>query len=167
MVRLGESIINLKKENQFDDAVFSRNLSDRGISGLQYFWDYAIHNLYKKLGNWNKYKRDGFQQSTTLLSAWRLTITEMLQNQKLFSALNRGGLWIISEDMQKIFSCCKEVFYKYFSKNFFNHVIRHSLLTFFGVRLKIPMPFVLLLLPQFMIQQLSPGIVYFVVARFS
>ena len=99
MVRLGESVINLKKENQFDDAVFSRNLSDRGVLGLQYFWDYAIHKLYKKLGNWKKYKRDRFQESTTLLSAWRLTITEMLQNQNLFSTLNRGGLWIISEDM--------------------------------------------------------------------
>ena len=49
LVKLGEFIINAKKENQFEDAVFDRNLSDREISVLQYLGDYVIHNLYKNL----------------------------------------------------------------------------------------------------------------------
>ena len=49
LVRLGEFIINAKKENQFEDAAFDRNLSDREISVLQYLGDYVIHNLYKNL----------------------------------------------------------------------------------------------------------------------
>ena len=62
MVRLGESVINLKKENQFDDAVFSRNLSERGVLGLQYFWDYAIHKLYKNLEIEKNTKEIGFNK---------------------------------------------------------------------------------------------------------
>ena len=51
LVRLSEFIINAKSENQFEDAVFNRNLSDREISVLQYLGGYVIHNLYKKLRN--------------------------------------------------------------------------------------------------------------------
>ena len=46
-----------------------------------------------------------------LLFACRRTNTEMLQNQKLLSSLNRGGLWTIIEDMQNYFYFCREVFY--------------------------------------------------------
>ena len=46
-----------------------------------------------------------------LLFACRRTNTEMLQNQKLLSALNRGGLWTIIQDMQNYFHFCREVFY--------------------------------------------------------
>ena len=42
MMRFGEFIISAKKENQFEDAVFTWNLSDRGISGLHYFGDYEV-----------------------------------------------------------------------------------------------------------------------------
>ena len=45
-----------------------------------------------------------------LLFACRRTNTEMLQNQKLLSSLNRGGLWTIIEDMQNYFYFCGEVF---------------------------------------------------------
>ena len=48
MMRLGEFIIDVKKENQFEDAVFTRNLSNREVPGLQYLGGYVIHNLYKK-----------------------------------------------------------------------------------------------------------------------
>ena len=34
----------------------------------------------------------------------------MLQNQKLVSTLNRGGLWVIIEDMQKIFLVIEKCF---------------------------------------------------------
>ena len=79
MMRVGEFIINAKKQNQFEDTVFNRNLSNREISGWQYLGGYVIHTLYKKLKNSKKiYKSDEFQQRMTLLSACRLTNTEML-----------------------------------------------------------------------------------------
>ena len=46
-----------------------------------------------------------------LLFTCRRTNTEMLQNQKLLSALNRGGLWTIIQDMQNYFYFFREVFY--------------------------------------------------------
>ena len=49
MVRLGEFIINAKKENRFQDAVFTWNLSDKEIAELKYLGGYVIHNLYKNL----------------------------------------------------------------------------------------------------------------------
>ena len=88
-MRLGEFIINVKKENQLADAVFTWNLSDREISGLQYLGGYVTHILYKKLRNSKNYKSDEFQQIMALPLACRPTNTEMLQNQKLVSALNR------------------------------------------------------------------------------
>ena len=60
MMRLGEFIINAKKENQFEVPVFTRNLSHREISWLQYLVSFAIHNLYKKLRNSKKYKNSCF-----------------------------------------------------------------------------------------------------------
>ena len=90
VTKLGEFIINPKRENQFEDPIFTWNISDREILGLQYLGGYVILNFYKKLRNSTKSLE--FQQSMALLSACRLTNTEMLQNQKLVSAVNRGGL---------------------------------------------------------------------------
>ena len=45
LVRLGEFIINAKKDNQFEDAIFNRNLSDRETSVLQYLGGFVIDNL--------------------------------------------------------------------------------------------------------------------------
>ena len=70
---------------------FDRNLSDREISVLQYLGDYVIHNLYKNL------------EIKKVWLYFRLTNTGTLQNQKLVSAMNRGGLWATTENMQKIF----------------------------------------------------------------
>ena len=53
-------------------------------------------------------------------SACRPTNTERLQNQKLVSALNRGGLWVITEDMQKIFLVVE----KYFTFRVEKNIIR-------------------------------------------
>ena len=112
----------MKKENQFEDAVLIRNLSDREISGLQDLRGYVIHNLYKKLRNSKNYKSDGFQQSMALRSACRVTNTEMLQNQKLVSVLNRGGLWVITEDMQKFFLVVAKYFTNLVEKKFIRKI---------------------------------------------
>ena len=117
-MRLGEFIITAKTENQFEDAVFNRNLSDKEISRLQYLGGYVIRNLYKKLRNSKIYKSDEFQQSMAVISACRLTNTEIRQNQKLVPDLNRRGLWAITEDMPKIFLLVEEHFTIRVEKNF-------------------------------------------------
>ena len=47
LVRLGEVIINAKNQNQFENAVFNRNLSDREIPVLQYLRGCVIHKSQK------------------------------------------------------------------------------------------------------------------------
>ena len=117
-MRLGEFIITAKTENQFEDAVFNRNLSDKEISRLQYLGGYVIRNLYKKLRNSKIYKSDEFQQSMAVISACRLTNTEIRQNQKLVFDLNRRGLWAITENMPKIFLLVEKYFTIRVEKNF-------------------------------------------------
>ena len=117
-MRLGEFIITAKTEDQFEDAAFNRNLSDKEISRLQYLGGYVIRNLYKKLRNSKIYKSDEFQQSMAVISACRLTNTEIRQNQKLVSDLNRRGLWAITEDMPNIFLLVEEHFTIRVEKNF-------------------------------------------------
>ena len=107
-----------KTENQFEDTVFNRNLSDKEISRLQYLGGYVIRNLYKKLRNSKIYKSDEFQQSMALISACRLTNTEIRQNQKLVFDLNRRGLWAITENMPKIFLLVEKYFTIRVEKNF-------------------------------------------------
>ena len=47
LVRIGDFIVNAKNENQFEDALFNRNLSDREISVLQYLRGCVIHKSQK------------------------------------------------------------------------------------------------------------------------
>ena len=76
----------------------------------------------KNLEIQKKYNSDEFQQCMALLSACRLTNTEMLQNQKLVSALNRGALWAITQDMQKTFLVVEKYFAIRVEKNFIRKI---------------------------------------------
>ena len=61
-----------------------------------------MQNLYKKLKFSKKVLDDQHQQSISILLAGKGEEMET-KNMKLVSALNRGGLWFISDNMQKIF----------------------------------------------------------------
>ena len=98
MMRRGEFIINTKMENQFKNAVFTRNLNDGEISGWQWIGGYVILNLYKKLKNAKNVK---VSVSFNKVSAW-----------------NRGGLLAIKEDMQKIFLVVEKYSKTWVEKNF-------------------------------------------------
>ena len=98
MMRRGEFIINTKMENQFKNAVFTRNLNDGEISGWQWTGGYVILNLYKKLKNAKNIK---VSVSFNKVSAW-----------------NRGGLLAIKEDMQKIFLVVEKYSKTWVEKNF-------------------------------------------------
>ena len=87
----------MKNLDDFYATYYSIIVQDCNILGIK-----SSITFTKKLKNSKKYKSDEFQQSIALLSACRLTNTEMLKNQKLVSAVNRGGLWAITENMQKI-----------------------------------------------------------------
>ena len=74
-------------------------LSEREYSGGQYLGGYVFHNLNKKLKNSPKWKSPEYQQAISVLEAARTTD---IDDQKLVSCLNRGGLWAINANAQVI-----------------------------------------------------------------
>ena len=74
-------------------------LSEREHSGGQYLGGYVFHNLHKKLKNSPKWKSPEYQQAISVLEAARTTD---IDDQKLVSCLNRGGLWAINANAQVI-----------------------------------------------------------------
>ena len=89
--------IKVKNLDGFYATYYSIIVQDCNILGVK-----SSITFTEKLKNSKKYKSDEFQQSIALLSACRLTNTEMLKNQKLVSTVNRGWIWAITENMQKI-----------------------------------------------------------------
>jgi len=74
-------------------------LSEKEKAGMQYLGGYVLHNLHQKYVRTNSLESE---QAMALLKAGKLqNITD--SSQKLVSALNRGGLWIITQPTQQIF----------------------------------------------------------------
>ena len=74
-------------------------LSEKEKAGLQNLGGYVLHNLHKKHARSNSVES---QQAMAILKAGKLeTMTD--SEQKLVSALTRGGLWSITEPVQQIF----------------------------------------------------------------
>jgi len=75
-------------------------LSDEEIAGLQYIGGYVLHKLYNRQ---IKIGKPESEQSTSVLKAGKVEDHNAIENQKLTSSLNRGGLWAISKNAQLIF----------------------------------------------------------------
>lgn len=74
-------------------------LSEKEKAGMQYLGGYVLHNLHKKHARTNSLESE---QAMAILKAGQLqNITD--SSQKLVSALNRGGLWTITQPAQQIF----------------------------------------------------------------
>ena len=109
--KLADILLCFKKEKEVDVTTTStRNISERELSGLQYLGGYVMQNLYKKIKNSKKYNCEEYQQSMSILLAGKTSNYDSLKNLKLVSALNRGGLWAITEDIQKIFIVAEKYF---------------------------------------------------------
>ena len=75
-------------------------LSERETAGLQYVGGYVPHKLYNM--HKNKKSRES-EQTASILKAGKVENHNDMENQKLTSSLNRGGLWSISKYSQLIF----------------------------------------------------------------
>lgn len=73
-------------------------LSEKEKAGMQYLGGYVLHNLHRKHARTNSVES---QQAMTILKAGKLK--SMTDSHKLVTALNRGGLWSITESAQQIF----------------------------------------------------------------
>ena len=98
------------KEQEHVEEIHTKNLSEREIAALQYLGGYVISNLSKKIKNCKNYKSDECQQALSLLSACK-SDNDGDRSLKLVSALNRGGLCIINETVEKIFIIAEKYFH--------------------------------------------------------
>ena len=87
-----------------------QNLNEKKVAVLQYLRWYVISNLYRKLKNSKNYQSEECQQALSLLSVCKCDV-ELNWNTKLVSALNRGGLCIINETVEKIFVVVEKNFH--------------------------------------------------------
>ena len=74
-----------------------RTLSDKEVAGLQYLGGYVLQNLYMKHARFDSTES---QQAMLFIKAGK---KESDDKQKLISYLNRGGLWLITEQAGNIF----------------------------------------------------------------
>lgn len=93
-------------------------MSDREKAALQYLGGYVLHNLHKKYARSNSVES---QQAMAILKAGKL---ESMTNseQKLVSALTRGGLWSITQPVQQIFFKAECYFRDFASKSDFQRL---------------------------------------------
>ena len=95
-------------KSDIDEEIHIKNLTDREIAGLQYLGGYVLFNLSKKYRNSKKFKSEFIQQTLAIIHACREEHEN--KNYRLVAAVNRGGLWFITEDIQKIFMITERYF---------------------------------------------------------
>ena len=95
---------NKKKEVH---SIYTKNLDDRELSALQYIAGYVLQIINQKIRNLQKNDLFESQQFLSILQARKSSNNP---NTKLVNALNRGGLWVISNDAEKLFNLFEQYF---------------------------------------------------------
>ena len=84
-------------------------LSSMEIAGLQYLGGYVLHNLHRKLKNSNLLDTQANSQSVAILQAAKLD-NVTAETHELVGCLNRGSLWAITSQAQRIFEVVENHF---------------------------------------------------------
>ena len=93
-----------KDENSSPPISTSRNISERETNGLQYLGGYVLRNVHFEM----KKSKEGFKSSLAALSVFKNE--NKPTDHKLVSALDRNGLWYISEEFQNILLLAEKTF---------------------------------------------------------
>ena len=86
-------------------SIYTKNLNE--LSGLQYIAGYVLKIINQKTRNLQK--NDLFE-SQQFLSILQATKSSNNPNTKLVNALNRSGLWVTSNDAEKLFNLFEQYF---------------------------------------------------------
>ena len=111
LIKLGDTLYSAhqKQERQLvEDSAYV--VSERQLAGLQYLSGYVIHKLHRKLKNNKRWNTPESQIGIMILEACRECDHSKQSNQKLVSALSRGGLWYVCMEAQKIFIIAEKYF---------------------------------------------------------
>eukprot|EP00112_Aurelia_sp_Birch-Aquarium-sp1_P005457 Seg1619.12 transcript_id=Seg1619.12/GoldUCD/mRNA.D3Y31 product="hypothetical protein" protein_id=Seg1619.12/GoldUCD/D3Y31 len=110
--KVAEKMIVLSKQSSCA-VVLSRkeSLSENEKAALQYLGGYVLSNLSKKIFKSKHHKSVVGQQHLSVLQAGRAS--ELESQQRLVDNVNRGGLWKITETVQKIFTLAELEFHSH------------------------------------------------------
>ena len=107
-MKLLDLIIKEHADGSNFEEVVGRNISERELAGLQYLGGYVFQRLYKRVRQLPNYRSELSQKIMSLLLAGKSEGQNL--NLKLVNALDRGGLWHINDDVQKLFVVCEKYF---------------------------------------------------------
>lgn len=93
-----EKLLSTVKGNQV-----KLSLPEKELAGLQYLEGYVLHNLHNKIAKSKKSELSESQQAMSFLKAGKAVNQTEKISLTLTASLDRGGLWTISGDAQKIF----------------------------------------------------------------
>ena len=97
-----------KSKTKGNDNSEARIINDREIAGLQYLGGGIIRNLYSALRKSKKWKSEEFQNMMAVVKLFQNE--EKPTSQKLISALDRNGLWYITDNLQGILVHAEKLF---------------------------------------------------------
>ena len=100
LTKLCTLLIGCKKQKVLVLNSELRSISSRELAGLHFLGGFILHNLYSGLRKSSHWKSDESQNIMAILKS--LQDTKKPNNQKLVSALDRNGLWYITESFQEI-----------------------------------------------------------------
>ena len=107
-MKLADILLIKNKKGSLPLELTTKNLNEKELAGLQCLGGYVLQKIFLKLKRSKNYKSDEYQQAMSILSAGRSNIPN--PNVKLVNALNRGGLWVIDDKVQKIFVIAEKYF---------------------------------------------------------
>ena len=106
-IKFVEVVVSSHNTNEISEDITVKNLNEREMAGMQYLAGYVLRTVYSRLHQ----EKDSLQreQVLALLLACK---TSYIPGDKLcfIDELSRGGLWKVSEDVERIFHITEKYF---------------------------------------------------------
>ena len=106
-MKFSELVITLLNRKETVDQITTKNLTEKEVEGLEYLGGYVIRKLFMKLKTVQN-KQESDEQAMQILLAGKAE--ENLMSSSFVENMSGGGLWIITEDIQKIFIITEKYF---------------------------------------------------------
>ena len=108
LTKLCTLLLGSRKSKTRETDSEARIINNREIAGLQYLGGGIIRNLYSALRKSKKWKSEEFQNMMAVVKLFQNE--EKPTSQKLISALDRNGLWYITDNLQGILVQAEKLF---------------------------------------------------------
>ena len=102
-----EILIGFLNKKEIVDGIATKNLSEKEVAGLHYLGGYVLHKIYRNL-KFLEQKSENNQQTMEILLS--IKSSEQSSTPTFVDELSRGGLWKITEGMQKVFLITEKYF---------------------------------------------------------